>query len=121
VPELFDLQIAREGTSSWSFGATFISFYASNTASFLQAWVAKLADATDSLSIAFGFPRLMDYATAGVYTGTSYWTVRQAVQRGLIPVVEWRGEDGEPIRRVLLDRNDLDEFVDGLTRSRRPD
>ena len=49
------------------------------------------------------------------------WTVRQAVQRGLIPVVDWPGEDGEPIRRLLLDRKDVDEFVDSLARNRRPD
>ena len=78
--------------------------------------------AHDAKSGALHFvPRLMDMHTAGVYTGTSYWTVRQAVQHGLIPVVQWPGEDGEPIRRVLLDRKDIDEFVDSLTRNRRPD
>ena len=77
--------------------------------------------AKDSVSRVLGFPRLMDMDTAGIYTGTSYWTVRSAVQRGLIPVVEWPGEDGEPIRRVLIDRLDLDAFVDSLQRTRRPD
>ena len=39
------------GTSAWTFSATVISFYASNAASFPQAWVAKLADATDLKSV----------------------------------------------------------------------
>ena len=41
----------HERTSAWSFSATVISFYASNAAAFLQAWVAKLADATDLKSV----------------------------------------------------------------------
>lgn len=56
-----------------------------------------------------------------MYLSIGYWTVRQAVQAGKIPVVEWPGEDGAPIRRVLLDREDLDKFVDSLTRTRKPD
>jgi hypothetical protein len=81
----------------------------------------QVTRAKDTKSRVLGFPRLMDLGTAGIYTGTSYWTVRQAVQRGLIPVVEWPGEDSEPIRRVLLDREDVDRFIDSLTRTRRPD
>lgn len=66
-------------------------------------------------------PRLMSLDVAAAYLSLGYWTVRQAVQAGRIPVVEWPGEDGEPIRRVLLDREDLDRFVDGLLRHRKPE
>ena len=76
--------------------------------------------AKDYTSRVLGFPRLMDLQTGADYCSIGYWTLRGAVQRGLIPVVEWPGEDGEPIRRVLLDREDLDKFVDGLLRHRRP-
>ena len=42
---------AREGHRLGVFSTTVISFYASDAASFLQAWVAKLADATDLKSV----------------------------------------------------------------------
>ena len=51
------------GTSAWSFNATVISFYASH-ASFLQAWVAKLADATDLKSIPPFLPLWLQSLTA---------------------------------------------------------
>jgi hypothetical protein len=52
----------------------------------------------------------------------SYWTVRGLVQSGKLETVEFpRADDTEPIRRVLIDRVSLDEFVDRLRRSRRPD
>jgi hypothetical protein len=66
-------------------------------------------------------PRLMDMQTSAEYLSVSYWTVRGLVQSGRIETVEFpRANDAEPIRRVLIDRATLDEFVDGLRRSRRP-
>jgi hypothetical protein len=64
-------------------------------------------------------PRLLDMRQAALYLGCSYWTVRDYVVAGLIPVVELpalRPREGEPprkaLRRVLIDRADLDTFID---------
>ena len=66
-------------------------------------------------------PRLMDMHTAAAYLSLSYWTVRGLVQSGKIETVEFpRADEAEPIRRVLIDRATLDEFVDGLRRSKKP-
>jgi predicted site-specific integrase-resolvase len=64
-------------------------------------------------------PRLFDLRQAAVYLGCSYWTVRDYVLAGLIPVVDLpplRAREGErarkSLRRVLVDRADLDAFVE---------
>jgi hypothetical protein len=64
-------------------------------------------------------PRLFDLRQAAVYLGCSYWTVRDYVLAGLIPVVDLpplRPREGErarkSLRRVLVDRADLDAFVE---------
>jgi hypothetical protein len=69
------------------------------------------------------FPKLMDLQTAADYCSVGYWTIRGLVQAGKLPVVEFpkADEEGESIRRVLIDREDIDHFVDGLVRHRRPE
>jgi len=76
---------------------------------------------TESASVRSGAvaPRLLDMRQAALYLGCSYWTVRDWVQAGLIPMVELpalRPREGEPprkaLRRVLIDRVDLDAFID---------
>jgi Helix-turn-helix domain len=64
-------------------------------------------------------PRLLDLNQAAMYLGCSYWTVRDYVLAGVIPMVELpalRPREGEPprkaLRRVLIDRTDLDAFID---------
>jgi hypothetical protein len=64
-------------------------------------------------------PRLLDLRQAAVYLGCSYWTVRDYVLAGVIPVVELpalRPREGErprkTLRRVLVDRADLDAFIE---------
>jgi len=64
-------------------------------------------------------PRLFDLHQAAVYVGCSYWTVRDWVLAGLIPVVglpALRPREGErprkTLRRVLIDRADLDAFIE---------
>ena len=64
----------------------------------------------------------MSLEIAAIYCSVGYWTIRGLVQAGKLPVVEFpRADEEGSIRRVLLDRLDLDAFVDSLTRSRRPD
>jgi hypothetical protein len=64
-------------------------------------------------------PRLMNLHQAAAYLGLSFWTVRDYALQGLIPVVTLpalaprEGErPRETLRRVLVDRNDLDTFVE---------
>jgi excisionase family DNA binding protein len=60
--------------------------------------------------------RLMDLHQAAAYLGISYWTMRDLVQAGIIPTVKippTRAGDGRPIRRILIDKSDLDAFING--------
>ena len=84
----------------------------------------RISRAKDNKSSALRFvPRLMSLEVAAAYCSVGYWTIRGLVQAGKLPVVEFprADEEGEYIRRVLLDREDLDRFVDGLLRHRRPE
>ena len=59
--------------------------------------------------------RLLDLKSAGTYLGVSYWTMRDLVFGGVIPSVKIpcpRARDGRTIRRVLVDRRDLDTFIE---------
>lgn len=63
----------------------------------------------------FAGPRLLDLKAAATYLGLSYWTVRDLVLAGRLPSVKIpcpRSGDGRTIRRVLVDRHDLDAFIE---------
>jgi hypothetical protein len=72
-------------------------------------------------------PRLLDLHQAGVYLGVSYWSVRDYVAQGRLRTVQMptltprEGErvTGRQLRRVLIDRRDLDEFIDSVKSDRR--
>lgn len=60
-------------------------------------------------------PRLLDLHAAGRYLGLSYWTTRDLVFAGTLPTVKLpcpRARDGRLIRRVLIDRRDLDALIE---------
>lgn len=64
-------------------------------------------------------PRLLNMRQAAAYLSVSYWSLRDYVSAGLIPAVELpplRPREGErprqTLRRVLIDRADLDAFID---------
>ena len=64
-------------------------------------------------------PRLLSLDQMAVYLGCSYWTARDWVLAGLVPVVELpplRPREGErarkTLRRVLVDREDLDRLIE---------
>jgi hypothetical protein len=64
-------------------------------------------------------PRLLSMREAAEYLGCSFWTARDYILQGLIPVVEMpplRAREGDRqrklLRRVLVDRADLDAFID---------
>ncbi len=64
-------------------------------------------------------PRLLSLRQGAVYLGLSFWSLRDYVLAGLVPVVEMpplRPREGErarsTLRRTLVDREDLDRFID---------
>jgi hypothetical protein len=64
--------------------------------------------------------RLLDVHGAASYLGLSVWTIRDYVARGILRAIQLpasEGREGEPprskpLRRVLIDRGDLDRLVD---------
>jgi hypothetical protein len=63
-------------------------------------------------------PRLLSMRQAAAYLGCSFWTARDYVLQGLIPSIDMpplRARRGDrrrrTLRRVLIDRADLDAFV----------
>jgi hypothetical protein len=61
------------------------------------------------------FARLFDVHSAARYLGVSYWTARDLVITGIVPSVKLpcpRANDGRSIRRMLVDRRDLDELIE---------
>ena len=63
----------------------------------------------------YSAPRLLDLKAAATYLGLSYWTVRDLVLAGKLPSVKIscpRSGDGRTIRRILVDRHDLDAFIE---------
>jgi len=68
-------------------------------------------------------PRLLNVRQAAEYLGCSFWTARDYILQGLIPVVEMpplRPREGErprkALRRILVDRADLDAFIEARKR-----
>ena len=60
-------------------------------------------------------PRLLRLHEAATYLSVSYWSVRDLVARGDIPAVRLPSpgaRDGRALRRVLLDRRDLDRLIE---------
>jgi hypothetical protein len=69
-------------------------------------------------------PRLLNMRQAAEYLGCSFWTARDYILQGLIPIVDMPALRPRPgdrarktLRRVLVDRADLDAFIE--TRKRR--
>ena len=65
------------------------------------------------------YPRLFSMRESAKYLSVSFWTVRDYVLAGLIPIVQMpplRPREGDrakqQLRRVLIDRQDLDHFID---------
>jgi hypothetical protein len=64
-------------------------------------------------------PRLLNMRQAAEYLGCSFWTARDYILQGLIPVMDMpplRARQGDrqrkTLRRVLVDRADLDAFIE---------
>ena len=68
-------------------------------------------------------PRLLNMRQSATYLGCSFWTIRDYVLQGLIPAEHLpplRARKGdqqrETLRRVVIDRADLDIFIESRTR-----
>src|SRR5262245_18062323 len=64
-------------------------------------------------------PRALNLHQAALYLGISYWSVRDYVLAGLLPVIEMpalrpreRERPRANLRRVLVDRSDLVRFIE---------
>jgi hypothetical protein len=60
-------------------------------------------------------PRVLDLRTGAKYLGISYWSLRDLVLNGHVPAVRLpcpRGGNGRIMRRLLVDRRDLDALID---------
>jgi hypothetical protein len=68
-------------------------------------------------------PRLLNMRQVAHYLGCSFWTARDYILQGLIPAVDMPPLLARPgerqrktLRRVLVDRGDLDAFIEGRKR-----
>ena len=57
-------------------------------------------------------PRLLDVDGAANYLGISTWTVRSMVDAGTLRPVRLPLDGGRELRRLLLDRLDLDRVIE---------
>jgi hypothetical protein len=58
------------------------------------------------------WPRLLGLAQAAAYLSLSVWTIREYLAAGVLTRVELPSATQGTTRRVLLDRADLDRFVE---------
>jgi excisionase family DNA binding protein len=56
--------------------------------------------------------RLLSLKDAAAYLGLSYWTLRDLVNAGTLRAVKLPLGAGRDLRRILLDRRDLDALVE---------
>jgi len=77
---------------------------------------------TDLTSAVPGWPRLLDVHQAAAYLNVSFWTLREFLNAGSIPTVRLprphtarmrkRRPLTDTVRRLLIDRRDLDALVE---------
>lgn len=70
-------------------------------------------------------PRLLNMRQVAAYLGCSFWTARDYILQGLIPSIDMPPLKARPgdrqrrtLRRVLVDRGDLDAFIETRKRPR---
>jgi excisionase family DNA binding protein len=59
-----------------------------------------------------GEQRLMGANDAGKYLGLSYWTLRELIWSGAIPSVQPLNNNGGRLRKILVDKSDLDGLIE---------
>ena len=56
--------------------------------------------------------RILSLRDAAAYCGVSYRMMQYFVNVGTVPRVNYPSKDGKPVRKALIDRRDLDEFIE---------
>ena len=56
-------------------------------------------------------PQLIDTKTAAALLGISVWTVRRLIDSGALPTVKIPATQGRDVRRILIDRTDIERVV----------
>lgn len=64
-----------------------------------------------SLTVAPIAPRLLDLNSAAQYLGVSTWTIRELSDNGILPRVRIPLPKAGELRKLLFDRQELDELV----------
>jgi excisionase family DNA binding protein len=59
-----------------------------------------------------GEQRLLNANEAAKYLSLSYWTLRDLIWSGAIPLVQLPNKNGGRLRRILVDKNDLDRLIE---------
>jgi excisionase family DNA binding protein len=59
-----------------------------------------------------GEQRLMGANEAAKYLGLSYWMLRELIWSGAIPLVRLPNKTGGRLRRILVDKGDLDRLIE---------
>jgi hypothetical protein len=60
-------------------------------------------------------PRVLDLKAGAKYLGISYWSLRDLVLAGHVPTIRFpcpRAGNGRIMRRLLVDRRDLDALIE---------
>lgn len=65
-----------------------------------------------ALAVQACVPRLLSLKDAGLYLGVSDWTVRDLINNGTLRRVRVPLANHGELRKVLLDREDLDALID---------
>ena len=56
--------------------------------------------------------RILSLQAAADYCGVSYRMMQYFVNAGAVPRVHYPSKDGKRVRKALIDRRDLDEFIE---------
>jgi excisionase family DNA binding protein len=59
-----------------------------------------------------GEQRLIGANEAAKYLGLSYWTLRELIWSGAVPLVQLPSKNGGRLRRILVDKGDLDKLIE---------
>jgi excisionase family DNA binding protein len=74
--------------------------------------IKQVSDAKRGAADVSSNARLLDLHAAAAYLGVSYWTMRDLVNGGQVRRVRLPNAKGHDLRRVLIDRHDLDRWIE---------
>ena len=72
----------------------------------------KIEDKTMTKELLEGESWILSIKEAAKYLDLSYWTLRKLVWSGALPMVWLPNKSGGLCRRILIDRQDLDNLIE---------